>query len=307
MATIDLGKIKLVWRGTYAGGTAYTVDDVVSHTDSGIVSSYICTTNSTGNAPSTGGSVHGSWAYLAKGASAYTSTLTTQGDILYRDGSGEARLGYGTAGQVLQTGGSGANPSWGTVSSDFVKIASTDITAVNSISFQDIFNNTTYNIYKIFISGVSPSTVQTQVRYKWLTSGSTEETSSTYYGLSNIVYRQESNNAGGDGAEKYNAHDYGTLTTWGGMSDNEDHTGSNMWDLTLFDPYRNHQNASRWGGNVNFQGSYSYEGGSNNYYQIMMNTTYVTRTTNTYSGIKFYLTSGNFRQSGTITIYGLKA
>ena len=68
MATIDLGKIKLVWRGTYAGGTAYTVDDVVQHTDSGLTSSFICTTNSTGNAPSTGGSVHGSWAYLAKGA-----------------------------------------------------------------------------------------------------------------------------------------------------------------------------------------------------------------------------------------------
>ena len=90
MATIDLGKIKLVWRGTYAGGTAYTVDDVVQHTDGGITSSFICTTNSTGNAPSTGGSVHGSWAYLAKGAAG--SVLTTQGDILYRDGSGYQRL-----------------------------------------------------------------------------------------------------------------------------------------------------------------------------------------------------------------------
>ena len=75
MATIDLGKIKLVWRGTYAGGTAYTVDDVVQHTDGGITSSFICTTNSTGNAPSTGGSVHGSWAYLAKGSG--DATLTT--------------------------------------------------------------------------------------------------------------------------------------------------------------------------------------------------------------------------------------
>ncbi len=45
MATIDLGKIKLVWRGTYSGGTDYTVDDVVQHTDGGITSSFICTTN----------------------------------------------------------------------------------------------------------------------------------------------------------------------------------------------------------------------------------------------------------------------
>lgn len=35
-----------------------------------------------------------------------------QGDLLYRSSSGWARLAAGTAGQVLQTGGSGANPSW---------------------------------------------------------------------------------------------------------------------------------------------------------------------------------------------------
>lgn len=35
-----------------------------------------------------------------------------QGDLLFRDASGWARLGAGTAGQVLQTGGAGANPSW---------------------------------------------------------------------------------------------------------------------------------------------------------------------------------------------------
>ena len=29
MATIDLGKIKLLWRGTYNNSTAYAVDDVL--------------------------------------------------------------------------------------------------------------------------------------------------------------------------------------------------------------------------------------------------------------------------------------
>ena len=114
MATIDLGKIKLVWRGTYSGGTAYTVDDVVQHTDGGVTSSFICTTNSTGNAPSTGGSVHGSWAYLAKGhADTVSTTLTTQGDILYRDGSGLQRLAKGTAGQTLTMNTAANAPEWG--------------------------------------------------------------------------------------------------------------------------------------------------------------------------------------------------
>jgi len=67
MATIDLGKIKQVWRGTYNNSTAYTVDDLVEYTDNNITSSYICVANSTGNAPSTGGTAHASWNYIAKG------------------------------------------------------------------------------------------------------------------------------------------------------------------------------------------------------------------------------------------------
>ena len=68
MATVDLGKIKLVWRGTYNNSTAYTVDDVVEFTDSGITSSYICVANSTGNNPSSGGTAHASWNYMTKGS-----------------------------------------------------------------------------------------------------------------------------------------------------------------------------------------------------------------------------------------------
>jgi len=110
MATIDLGKIKLVYRGAYNNSTAYTVDDVVQHTDSGLTSSFICTTNSTGNAPSTSGTVHGSWSYLAKGSG--DATLTTQGDILYRDGSGNQRLAKGTASQQLAMNSGATAPEW---------------------------------------------------------------------------------------------------------------------------------------------------------------------------------------------------
>ena len=77
MATIDLGKIKQVWRGTYNNGTAYVVDDLVSYTDAGVTSTYICVTNSTGNAPSTGGSAHASWNFVAKGV-AIPVPLNTQ-------------------------------------------------------------------------------------------------------------------------------------------------------------------------------------------------------------------------------------
>ena len=106
MATIDLGKIKLKWQGTYAGGTAYVPDDVVYYVDGSVGSSYICVANTTGNAPSSGGSLHGSWNYLAKGQNA--SPTTTQGDIIVRGASADGRLAIGAAGKFLKVN-SGAN------------------------------------------------------------------------------------------------------------------------------------------------------------------------------------------------------
>jgi hypothetical protein len=68
---IDVGKIKLVWRGTYAGATAYEADDVVNHNDGSTISSYICVADSTGNAPSTTGTVNTTyWNLISKGSSA---------------------------------------------------------------------------------------------------------------------------------------------------------------------------------------------------------------------------------------------
>ena len=41
-----------------------------------------------------------------------SGTLTTQGDVLYRDGSGIQRLPAGTSGNFLKTQGAGSNPVW---------------------------------------------------------------------------------------------------------------------------------------------------------------------------------------------------
>jgi len=113
MATINLGAIKFNWKGAYNSSTAYSIDDVVSSGGN----SYVCI-----QAHSTAQAVGNATAYWNIMSSAGTSgtdlstTLTTQGDILYRDGSGLQRLGAGTSGQLLTTGGTGANPSWTTVS-----------------------------------------------------------------------------------------------------------------------------------------------------------------------------------------------
>ena len=111
MATIDLGKIKFNWRGTYAGGTAYVPDDVVAYTDGSVTSSYMCIAATTGNAPSSGGTAHASWNFLAKGQS--TSPTTTQGDLIVRGASADQRLAIGTAGQVLKVNSSANGLEYG--------------------------------------------------------------------------------------------------------------------------------------------------------------------------------------------------
>jgi len=139
MATIDLGKIKQVWRGTYNNSTAYVVDDLVSYTDSNITSTYICVANSTGNAPSTSGTAHASWNYVAKGVvDPIPSQSGNSGKALITNGSS---VSWGQAGTWTKIAG-GTGPS----------------TAVDGISIDNIFSDT-YKYYKIFYSFASAHTM----------------------------------------------------------------------------------------------------------------------------------------------------
>ena len=142
MATIDLGKIKFNWRNEYDGSTAYVPDDCVYYTDGSVVSSYICKTASTGNAPSSGGTLHASWDYLAKGQA--SSPTTTQGDIIVRGASADQRLAIGAAGKALKVNSSGNGleygPGGGLVQTRFKTITSavavsTNETYVNPAGF----------------------------------------------------------------------------------------------------------------------------------------------------------------------------
>ena len=138
MATIDLGKIKFNWRNEYNNSTPYVPDDCVYYTDGSVTSSYICKTASTGNAPSSGGTLHGSWDYLAKGQA--TSPTTTQGDIIVRGASADARLAIGAAGKVLKVNSSANGFEFGAGGGliQTVSTAKTNTFVTNSTSFVDV-------------------------------------------------------------------------------------------------------------------------------------------------------------------------
>ena len=150
MATIDLGKIKFNWRNEYNNSTPYVPDDCVYYTDGSVISSYICKTASTGNAPSSGGTLHGSWDYLAKGQNA--SPTTTQGDIIVRGASADGRLAIGAAGKALKVNSSANGLEYGDAGA-WTKIASGSgpASSATTISLDNIFSDS-YKFYKIFYS-----------------------------------------------------------------------------------------------------------------------------------------------------------
>lgn len=150
MATIDLGKIKFNWRNEYNNSTPYVPDDCVYYTDGSVISSYICKTASQGNAPSSGGTLHGSWDYLAKGQNA--SPTTTQGDIIVRGASADGRLAIGAAGKALKVNSSANGLEYGDAGA-WTKIASGSgpASSATTISLDNIFSDS-YKFYKIFYS-----------------------------------------------------------------------------------------------------------------------------------------------------------
>ena len=214
MAIVNLGSIKFNWKGAYAGGTAYAVDDVVSYNGS----SYVCTAASTGNLPTD----TNFWDQMSSAGTNgtdgtdLTTTLTTQGDLVYRDGSGLQRLGAGTSGQVLQTGGTGANPSWTNVSSDFVKLIDQDITStVSGVSVTGWIDNSTYQGYLIRMSRIKMN-AEDKFKFHWINdSGTNINTGTNYLWLTDHDYL-----AGGTGST--NIHSNGgengiqfTSNNWG--------------------------------------------------------------------------------------------
>lgn len=104
MATLDLGKIKFVWRGAYDAATAYEVDDFVSFNGS----SYVSKVATTGVTPGTDST---KWDLLAQGGDVINTTTTT-GDIVVRSGGGLSRVAAGAAGTILSSNGTGTVPSY---------------------------------------------------------------------------------------------------------------------------------------------------------------------------------------------------
>jgi hypothetical protein len=300
MATINLGNIKFKWQGAYNGATAYTVDDVVSYNGS----SYICIANSTGNLPT-------DTSYFEQMSSAgtngtngtdLTTTLTTQGDLVYRDGSGLQRLGAGTAGQVLQTGGAGANPSWTALSSDFVKLGEHDFATTNAtgVTFDNLLDNSTYKSYKLIGSGLSsaPNTTSSANAYFRTGGASGSDLSGDYAFVKKGAYR-EWNAVWNSNTANYNqSATYMEIGNWGGGNINYAYgAGTGGFDITMMGMQTGVMPALHTQLVGGLYGDVPYFANED--------TCWVNTSTTEITGIRIYQNANNYTY-GTISLYGLK-
>ena len=196
MATLNLGRIKPVFRGAYAGGTAYVVDDIVTSGNE----TFICILASTGNATSNATY----WTKLAAKGTDGTdvgTTITTQGDILYRDGSGLQRLAKGTASQVLAINTGATAPEWVDASGgSHEAVTSGTFSGVSDFSIDTLGSGYVQHILQVKYIPSANDGNNLRLRFKF---GGTTNTSSNY-----TYVAMAGNSTGGHGVYTGEGADY---------------------------------------------------------------------------------------------------
>jgi hypothetical protein len=97
---------------------------------------------------------------LANGAIAKT-TVTTAGDIIYRNATVPVRLGIGTAGQVLQVNSGATAPEWATASSGGMTLLSTTTLSGATTTISSISGSYTNLQVQIFNAAASSAGIVT--------------------------------------------------------------------------------------------------------------------------------------------------
>ena len=204
MATINLGAIKFNWKGAYNSGTTDAVDDVVSSGGN----SYVCiqahSNQAVGDATAywnimSSAGTNGSNGSNGSDGTDLSTTLTTQGDILYRDGSGLQRLAKGTANQELRINSGATAPERHTpavASSDYVKLSVTALSQVTYNDFYYMINFSNYRQYKILIQNTKMHSSSDILKYQML-NGSTVKASNydwNFHSLETMYNSSHQNN-----------------------------------------------------------------------------------------------------------------
>jgi len=300
MATLNLGAIRYNWKGAYSGSTAYVVNDVVS--DSG--NSYVCIQAGTGQAV---GNATAYWNIMSSagtnGSNGTNGTdvgtvITTQGDMLYRDGSGLQRLAKGTASQELRMNSGATAPEWHTpavASSDFVKLSTSTPSGVSQFDITGLFNASTYSAYKIILKELRGAGDEIHLRAQFL---NTNNAINSGYKFSRV--ETFAHYAGSHAIEHHHDHSspcirfaQTNIRTSGGYE-------SGAFEIDFY----NFGSAGNGNGNCAWRGVF-YSGGQGESYNIS-GSALTDQSFTSANGIRFYDNNGNNCINGKAIVYGIK-
>jgi hypothetical protein len=210
-------------------------------------------------------------------ATGMTNPMTTTADVIYSSsGSTPARLGIGTANQVLAVNSGATAPEWQTISSGGMTLISTTTLTGSSILLSSIPQ--TYKDLQIIIRNFLPATDNIQIRMQF----NNDSNSNRHRSLLSVNQLQNTT---------FNTN-YSEVTD---RSDNSVDPG-----LTRIDIY-DYTNATTWkiGQTLSFQANATAPSNFN-----YINYKFVYNQTGAVTSLNFFPESGNFT-SGTILLYGV--
>ena len=192
MATLNLGRLKPVFRGSWNSATAYNVDDIVVRNNQ----SYISIQAGTNQDPATATAY---WTLMAAKGSDGTdvgATLANK-EIAFKTNAGAVDgIPIGNAGEFLKVNSGATGYEYGSVSSDFVKLATfQQLTSVQEVSI-DGFYTSDYDTYYLEVINVGESS-DNKVKVYMNESGS-KVTSNNMRWLLNYADMTLSNNSASD-------------------------------------------------------------------------------------------------------------
>jgi hypothetical protein len=158
-------------------------------------------------------------AYDLADAAIAKSTLTTAGDVLYRNATVPVRLGIGTAGQVLQVNSGATAPEWATAASGGMTVIASGAHSGTTIDIQSI--PATYNYLYFTWSDYLPTTDGDYLRMRFnnvatanYNHGFNNEELNVGVALGAIQISQTQDNAVSDGQGAVTILDYKNTTSW---------------------------------------------------------------------------------------------
>lgn len=172
MPTVNLGRVKMKWRGVWAGSTAYAKDDIVRHG----ADTYVATTAHTSDA-TTFSNDSANWETMAQGSSLPSQT--------------------GNAGKALVTDGS--NYSWGTAGS-MVKLAGAKLDGTQVAAIDIEVFSADYTHYVLILDGLATANAGNIVPFLRYRNASGEVSSSSYH------WQTTHPHSSSGGAGQHNAH-----------------------------------------------------------------------------------------------------